>query len=100
MQLNRRKVAIVPAGGVFNAARWLQKLQKLLDPNDPLPLVELEQSMHEFCHQNLSHTEQEKAAAAITKEVISTLEIKREAVGELLNSKNVLKDKLVLCICE
>jgi len=101
MKVNHREFMIPSAVKVFSAASFLQRLQTLNDLHDHMPLVELEQSMQEFCagQHTGSYTEEEKAACTVIQGVLPTLENKRKAIEELLLAKDtLLKERLILCI--
>jgi len=100
IKADHRDFMIIPAKEVCSAASFLQNLQSRIDLHDPMPLVELEQSMQEFCagQYTEAYTKDEKAACTVIQGVLPTLENKRKAIEELLLGKDtLLKEKLILC---
>jgi len=65
---------VEPPKVIINAARALQKIDLEL----PLPLLELKQSMHDFCarQRTVSYSEREKAAATDMQSALSLFEDK------------------------
>ena len=108
IKIFRPNRTVVPPEEVINAAEALQKI----NPESPLPLHELKQSMHEFSSRlrMVSYTEQEKSAATDMQIALALFVDKQRAVEELLadrpdyqpiNIKNqMLREKLGLCICK
>jgi len=101
IKVNHRAFVIRPAKEVSSAARFLQNLQSRIDLHDPMPLVELEQSIQEFCagQYTEAYTEEEEAAVIVIQGVIPFFENKRKTMEELLLDKDtLLTEKVILLI--